>query len=385
MRCDIGRLQAYSDDALAAEERAAVERHLLECDACQADLAVLQRQDEAATTWLTALDPESHEIPDATEALARFRAAAQPAQTTMWTTVKERFEKMKQTLLTSRWRPAVIGLVALVAVVGLFSFAPARQVAAQFLGIFRVRKFAVIPVDPAQVERLESLEDMVDSGMLGEPTYLREPGEQQVVADAAEASAVAGFDVREPATIPGELSLRKFAVESGPAMRFEVDPAVAQLILGAAGVEGATLPFDETVPVEVDIPSVVLQEYALGTRRLSVSQMPSPTVTLPPGIDPSRLGELVLQFLGMPAEDAQRLAATIDWTSTFVVPMPTDVGQFREVEVGGVAGLLLEEQHPTRAGYRHRVVIWQRDGLVFAVEGTNLDAADLLLAANSLY
>lgn len=385
MKCDIGRLQAYLDGALAAGERATVEKHLVECEGCQTDLEMLQQQESVANTWLTTLDPEPHETPDATEALTRFRTAVQPAPTTKWTTVKERFEMMKQTLLNSRWRPAVIGLVALAVVLVAFSFAPVRHAAAQFLGVFRVQSFAVIPVDQAQLERLESLEDMVDSGMLGEPTYLREPGEEQIVDDAAEASELAGFRVREPAELPGELALSKFAVETGPAMLFEVDPAVAQMVLGAAGVEDVALPFDEPVSVEVDVPSVVLQQYTLGGRRLSVTQMPSPTVTLPPGVDPVRLGELFLQFLGVPAEDAQRLAATIDWGSTLVVPMPADVGQFREVQVGDVTGLLLEEQRPNSAGYRQRVVMWQRDGIVYGVEGRNIGASDLLLAANSLY
>lgn len=383
MKCDIGRLQAYLDSALAAEERATVAQHLAECEGCQADLQMLQRQESVANARLTALDPEPHETPDAPEALARFRTAVQPAPTT-WTRVKERLEMIKQTLLGSRWRPAIIGLVALAVVLVAFSFAPVRHAAAQFLGVFRVQSFAVIPVDQAQLERLESLEDMVDSGMLGEPTFLREPGEEQPVADAAAASELAGFRVRAPAELPGEFQRTEFAVQTGPNVLFEIDPAVAQMILAAAGVEDATLPFDEPVSAEVDVSSVVWQKYALGSRRLTVTQMPSPTVTLPPGVDPVRLGELFLQFLGMPAEDAQRLAATIDWSSTLVIPLPTDVGQFREVQVGGATGLLLEEQ-PNRSGYRDRVVMWQRNGIVYGVEGRNIGASDLLMAANSLY
>lgn len=291
---------------------------------------------------------------------------------------------MKQTLLTGRWRPATIGLVVLAFLVALFSFAPARQAAAQFLRVFRVRQFAVIPVDPAQVERLESLGDLVDSGMLGEPTVLREAGERQTVADADEASSMAGFDVRELTGLPEGGELREFSVEAGPAMRIDVDPAMMQFALEAAGVPDVTLPLDETIPVEVDFPTVVEQTYGVGAGKLMVVQMPSPVVNFPSEVDPAMMGEALLQVLGMPAGDAQRLAQSIDWTSTMVIPLPTDVGRFREVEVDGVTGLLLEERRENQYQRQHKMVLWQRDGLVYSVQGENVDATELLRLANSL-
>ena len=56
-----------------------------------------------------------------------------------------------------RWRPAAVGVAAVVILAILFSFAPVREVAADFLGLFRVRKFAVIPLDQQQIDRLEKL------------------------------------------------------------------------------------------------------------------------------------------------------------------------------------------------------------------------------------
>jgi hypothetical protein len=94
--------------------------------------------------------------------------------------------------------------------------------------------------------------------------------------------------------------------------------------------------------------------------------------------------ELGLQLLGMSAEDAQGIARSVDWTSTVMIPLPTDVGQSSEITVDGVSGLLLEE-HDSRGSFGgSRMILWERDGIVYAVEGRWIDSRSLLLVADSL-
>lgn len=406
MKCDTGRLQAYVDGALELDAEAAVEGHLSTCATCQAEVSTLQAQAHNISTRLTALDPVVTERSDLGAAWARLRrerpepAPSKPAidyatpetlpTSTMRQAWKERFEMTTRKLATRRWRPAAVGLLALTFLVALASFAPARHAAAQFLGVFRVRKFAVIPIDPAQVERLESLEEQLDAGVLGEPTVLREAGEPQSVADADEASAAAGFNVRVPTLLPEGAKLDEFTVETGPAIRMEADRALTQAMLETAGVHDVVLPEVDTVAAEVDIPTVALQKYKIGATTLEIAQLPSPAVSMPEGIEPTVLGEAFLQLLGTPPEDARRLAQTIDWTSTFVIPLPTDAAEFREVEVDGVTGVLLEERRDARTGRRSALLLWQRDGVVYAASADNqqyssvVDASELLRVVNSL-
>jgi anti-sigma factor RsiW len=404
MKCDSGRLHLYVDGGLEGDELAAVEAHLAGCTRCQAELSDLQAQADDTTTWLMALDPVGTEGSDVVAAWTRFRqrpelvpvdAGAEyrmpltDSVAARWAAWKERIAVPTRTLATGRWRPAAVGLLALTFLIVLVSFAPARQAAAQFLGVFRVRKFAVIPIDPTQVERLESLEQQLDAGLLGEPTVLREPGEPQSVADAAAASAAAGFAVRVPTVLPEGAKLDKFTVETGPAMRMEMDRALAQAMLEAAGVRDVKLPEVDNVIAEVDIPTLALQRYKTATVTFEIAQLPSPAVSMPEGIDPTVLGEAFLQLLGTPPEDARRLAQTIDWTSTFVIPLPTDAAEFREVAVDGVTGVLLEERQGARRG-RSALLLWQRDGVVYAASADNVpysnmvDSAELLRVANSL-
>jgi hypothetical protein len=289
----------------------------------------------------------------------------------------------KQTLLFSKWRPVTIGVTALLCLAILFSFAPVRQAAADFLSLFRVRKFAVIPIDQAQAQRLESMANLADSGAFGQPTFVREPGEPETVADVTEAAARAGFPVRAPAALPEGITLRRVSVAVGPAVHYEIDRATMQALLDAAQVPDVALPEIEKIVVDVDVPMAVTQEYRLGAGTLQLIQMPSPQVALPAGVDLNAFGEIALQFLGVPAADARRLAQTIDWTSTAVIPLPTDVARFREVTVDGVTGLLLEEVRKSR-GRGNDLILWQRDDVIYGLNGYNVDLKVLLQVADSL-
>jgi len=292
---------------------------------------------------------------------------------------------MARTYLTSsrRWRPAAVAVAAVVVLALLFSLAPVRQAGAEFLGIFRVRKFAVIPLDATQVERLESLADLLQETLT--PTQLREPAELQRVFSAAEASALAGFHVRVPTALPEGATLEEFTLWQGPAIRLEVPRATAQTLLEALNLADVPLPPVDPLVAEGDVPMMVHQVYQAGAGRLELIQFPSPTATLPEGVDPTVLGEVLLRALGLPQEEAQRLAQSIDWTSTLVIPLPTDVVRFREVEVDGVTGLWIEEA-PTResGGYRPAVtVLWQRDDVVYGLT-SNYPGSQVLQVANSL-
>jgi hypothetical protein len=302
----------------------------------------------------------------------------------LWNTLGRNIEMIKQNLFTGRWRPVSIGVTAAICLAILLSFAPVRQAAADFLGIFRVRKFAAIPVDPAQAQRLESLANSLDEGAYGKPTTVREAGAPQPVDDAAQASATAGFPVRMPAALPDGANLESFITQSGPALHFEIDPPTLQALLSAAGVEGATIPDAGTITADVDVPVMVAQEYALGgSAKLTLVQAPSPEVVLPAGVDPIALGQLGLQVLGIPAADAERMAQEIDWASTVILPLPTDVARSTEVTIDGVTGLLLEETRQNRSG-RNSVLMWERDGIVYSISGENVEPGLLLQVGDSL-
>ena len=391
MVCDEGLLQAYIDGELPTDQAADVSQHLARCSECQGALLELRESSRQVGVLLASLDPSTQEMATTSQARARFNAEFQPAGPALWDTVTRSLDAMKRSLRTSpAWRVAAVGVLALALLFGMFSFAPTRQALADFLGVFRVRKFAVINVDQARIEQLEEMEDLLESEMSTKPEFLREPGEPQVVADVTEAAALAGFQAKVPGELPEGASLGQVAVEVGPHMRMTVERNAVEAALAYLDLADVTLPPMEQVTVEVDVPAAVVQEYLVsnpyGERDASfaIRQAPSPAVDVPDGVDPQAMGEILLQVLGKQSDEARRIAQSIDWTSTFILPLPSDMVRSYDVQVDGMPGVILEET-PGSDGYRRRkVLLWERDGVVYAVNATNLTAPTLLQIAESL-
>ncbi len=385
-RCDLGRLKAYHDDALAPAEREAVAAHLIGCPACQQALAALAERSRGVAQCLTTLDPEPAAVPAARQALARFREAQRShasAPSPVRIALQRSVTMIRETFGNSRWRSLAIGAAALACLVILFSFAPVRQAAADFLGIFRVRKFAVIPIDPTQQQKIEALLRQAEEGRFGAPTILREEGEPEPVADLAAASARVGFAVRAPTILPWGVPPLSLTVQAGPALRYEMDRAVIQALLEATQAQGIKLPAVDKITLVLDVPYSVIQEYGFGTGRLTIRQMASPQVDIPAGVDLTAIGEAGFKFLGIPDADALRLAQGIDWTSTLVIPLPTNVLQYREVTVDGVVGLLVEHR-PAQSSRRAAFLLWQKDGVIYSITTRDVDPLVTMQVADSM-
>jgi hypothetical protein len=77
----------------------------------------------------------------------------------------------------------------------------------------------------------------------------------------------------------------------------------------------------------------------------------------------------------------------VDWSSTFLIPIPADAAEVRQVNVNGSDGLMIlsngtsfEGRAPARG---EAVILWERNGMVYGIEG-NSNAVDLLELASSV-
>ena len=395
MTRDSGTLQAYLDGALAPDEQADVATHLAGCESCRQQVKALRMAEQQARTLLAGLEPAPAAIPAASATLTRLRAGIPAAKDSPSMAVWRRLNDMRETISENglikqtplALRLAAIGALVVVLLAGMMSFAPAREAMAQFLGLFRVQQFTVVNID--DLARMRSFEDVLESGILGEPEMIRDLGEEQPVADQNAAAALAGYAVRLPANTPEGTTLEKLTVTQGPYIRLEVDRPTVQMALDMAEVTDVNLPDFDTAAVEVDAAAVVAAEYVVdnpyGERNagMVLMQAPSPEIDLPPGIDPTTMGEIYLRAVGLPAADAAHLAQTIDWTSTVVIPMAGDMGSYSEVTADGVPALLFEAASPSRRG-RERALLWQRDGIVYGLMAWNVTDSGMLQVADSL-
>jgi anti-sigma factor RsiW len=387
-------LRAYLDGQLDAATDVAA--HVQTCAECGARLAAMQARAARVSAHLAALDPRPAEYPRSPQlAFAEFNARR------LSVSGKERVSMLKN-ILSPRLRPAWAGLSIVLVLAIALSFAPVRAWASALLGLFRVQQILVVPVDTTRLSDLggRSMGEQISQLMSDSTKVTKEPGEPRQVADAAQASQLAGFSVRLPASRSDSPQL---SVQDGSAFEFTVNRERAQVLLDEAGLEDVELPAAlDGATIAVEIPAGVTAGYGdcpqldkrdpdeqgspgrLMIDCIMLAQIPSPSVTTPPELDAEqvrRLAEIGLQFSGMTPEEAREFAQTVDWTSTLVVPIPRNGASYEQVSVDGVTGNLI--RRPTDDSPQY-LLMWVKDGIIYAIGGLGSDTSAALEMANSM-
>lgn len=309
---------------------------------------------------LSVLSPTTAEAPrPAPQALARLRTEIEPKP---HRSILERLTEMFK-------RKYAFATLAVLLFSLAFAFPSVRAAASDFLGLFRVQKFAAISVSPQQ---LAMLEEIANSGLLpGQVEMIEEPGQLTAVDSLAEAEAFEGHPVKTLSDL-GEPD--QIYTMSGGSGRLIINVEDTRAIVEIAGVDPALIPDSlDGKPVNVTVYPAVSMQWD----DVVLVQSPSPLVEYPDDVDTAALGEALLQVLGMDARQARRLARNIDWTNTLLLPVPENIASFSEVTVDGVTGIALSSING-----RDNALMWQNDGIVYVLSGRNI--ADLIDVANSL-
>lgn len=309
---------------------------------------------------LNTLAPGKEDAPrPPTQALAHLQRRIAENEASPFTRLKWRLPSM----LSRKYAFASLALLLMLVVA--FSFPPVRAAASDFLGLFRVEKFAAISVSP---EQLAMLDELAEDGLYpGELEMNQEPGAPEPVATLSEAEAMVGQPVETAAALGAPQSIQ---VAQGGSGRLLVDLASARAILQAAGSDPMLLP-DSLDGAAVDV--TVFPSVEQRWEGVSLVQTESPEIDYPDDVDPTLLGEALLRLLGLDPAEAQRLARNIDWTTTMLLPVPEDVATFREVMVDGNSGLALSSVDGQGSS-----VMWQEGGVVYVLTGER--GVDELLA-----
>jgi hypothetical protein len=279
------------------------------------------------------------------------------------------------------WRPwglRLAGACALALAVGAFSLPSVRAAAREFLDLFRVQRFAAVPVDPERVEGLRA--SGIDlKTFVGDQVEILDPAQEPEIVETLEiASSLAGVDVRLPAKPPRDAHLEDIAVVRPGSFRVHIDTTKLEKMAALLGVEDAHVPPSwQGATVEVYASPAVAVRYGREGGTFTLVQSRGPEVALPEGVDLAELGTLGLQMAGMSVEEARLFARRIDWRSTLLVPIPAEGGSFREVDVNGRNGLLVSGRQPqttdgdgtTHRGRWHSVLLWADEDRVYAAAG----------------
>jgi hypothetical protein len=383
-----GELRAALDGELQSGQL----QHLETCAACQARRQQLQTGSSEAGRRLAFLRSADETGPAAREAWARF---------------SQQILQQKEYSMTRTWfsRPLVrFGAAALVLLVIILAFPSTRALTAELLNLFRVQQVQVVSVD------FTGLEQLTGDGALGNQfTELisnsvdiqQEPGEPVAAGSAEEASQLAGFNVR----IPVGMTPSQINVTSGAAFSLTMDRTKVQALLDEAGRSDLVLPASvDGAEISVDIPASV--SIAFGTcpkpgsdvpgnteqstteRRypdcVILAQIPSPSVNAPADLDIEALARIGLEFTGMSPEEAAKFTSTVNWTSTLLVPIPSNAAVHEQVSVDGVTGTLIQRPSPTDEGSQQFALLWVKDGIIYAISGLGSNSQQAIEMANSL-
>ncbi|HEY9527408.1 MAG TPA: hypothetical protein VIR02_10015 [Anaerolineales bacterium] len=382
-----GELRAALDGELDAQRLG----HLDQCADCLARQSQLQAEQIQSADRLAFLARADDPIPTSQRAWAQF---------------SQRLLIKKETSMFKKWFafPVVrFGTAALLILALVLAFPGTRALAGELLNLFRVQQVTAVPVD------FTGLEQLTGDGALGNQftelisnsvNMTDEPGEPVEAADAAQASQLAGFNVR----LPQSLTPAQIYVMDSAAFSMTVDRSKAQALLDEAGRGDLVLPESvDGADISVTIPSSVSAAYGTcpkpeadsskaedegsPNRRypdcVILAQIPSPSVNAPADLDINKLAQIGLEFTGMTAEEAAAFTSTVDWTSTLVVPIPSNSASYEQITVDGVTGTLI--QRPSREGEPTTfALLWVKDGIVYAISGRGDKSGQAIEMANSL-
>jgi hypothetical protein len=277
------------------------------------------------------------------------------------------------------------GLAVAAGVGFAFTLPTVRAKADSFLALFREVSFVAVPVSSDDVRRANGL-DL--EHLIGDRVQILEENAPVAVTSPAQASQAAGFTMVLPSVLPDGTVRTEMKVSGRNVARITADTTRLKQVLDALGLS------DVAVPEELDgeaamitVSPMVMTGFAQGDRIAAFMQGPMPEVLLPAGVDLAQLGEIGLRVLGMPATEAREFSKSVDWRTTFLVPVPPMATRFRQTLVGGdrgvvIEGPLLDPVTKVEKG-NWNLLLWSHGGRVYGIRST-MRLSDVLAMANSL-
>ena len=263
------------------------------------------------------------------------------------------------------------------------SFAPVRAMAGNLLKMFRVQTVQVIPVDQEDLEALRNnpnLKSLIDK--LEAQIEVSEDSEPQKADSLEKAAELAGFTVAKITALPEDAGAPSISVTQQKVVQLQLDKELLEAVFEAAEIEVELPDSLNDEPVIITHPNTVRQQwYKEGAEILEFSQMTTPMVQYPDGLDLNALGVAGLQLLGMSKDEAESLGSTIDWATTMILPIPNDAKtNVEKVSVNNAEGWLFNnpEAEDAQAG-----IMWTHNGMSYFIKG-NYSAGQVLEMAKSV-
>lgn len=421
--CDEGRLRAYLDNEVSAEERSTLADHIDACADCARILGTLRADASAVATalsrWLPVPAPADALSAErrASAALSRFQATVgdeardvEIAPNDLLAVLKEQMTEMFRRLTTPRLRPTLAALSIVMVLAAALAFTPLNSLADQLFKTFRVQQFAAVAVRVPGMKQMPQPQQLAPDQQQQVMQMLAALGTPATNATKASVAEVPNSDaawefLRNPYGATLQVPSKLPAAYANTAPRYVTIlptsssytlnvPVAKQYLTLANSPELNSLPWPagvDTLTFGLDTPAAVATYYGDGqTNGFGIVQMANlpnagpgagPVLKLPDELDVNAFRTALLALPGLPQDTVAQLKNVQDWDRTLIIPVPEDATT-KNVTIGGNLGgnpglLILDGQG------RGSLLLWQDDGIMYAVGGT-ISEADVLLVANNL-
>jgi hypothetical protein len=366
MMCyNTGSLQAYLDGEITENEKSKMEEHLLTCSQCCEKFEQLKENQVFASGMLAGyMSSLGRGEVDTGAAWNRFKGEYKFRQESK----KYKGDKKEGVLtMLSRYRVAATAAVMVLALAFSFSFGAVRTAASELLTIFRVEKVQTISITPEDMTSIEKAmregTGAVDVDNFGKFEF---NGNQETVkATMDEAKRTVDFPIKLPAGITG-YSGPEIYLNAGGTMSLTLDTVNINKMIQSFG-SNKLLPDDlNGKTFTVNIPAQITAKYkGLENNTIIVGQSRSPEL-IAPGADVLAIRDALLALPFLPNNLRSQLASIDDWQHTIIVPNVD--GSSREVKVNGAEGVFISQPEGSKTD-DISCLIWQKDGVVYAVSG----------------
>ena len=387
----------------AAEQDAALERMLLEANEVyqQVDYTAVQADDLLEAQQLLrstiAPDPEiqTEKISSLTFAKddaawdtpvtpiqlpeSHHKSASQISESTQPATQ----ERMRQRATSLRWyrtHPGWIAATLAASLIVLLLLPHTSALADQFLSLFRVQQFKAVHVTRQELSKhsVPTLED------LGTIQFQEHSFSVHRHLTKAQAAQMINFPILLPGLLPpGVHNNPTFSVIGSSQGTFTFSEAKTHAYLIKNGFTRVEIPTQlDGSTYQINTGAGVEAMYG-PENNLSfiVMELPSPIAQATGHASLQELRNFVLSLPNVPPQLAAQLKQIDIHSGTVPLPIPSGIDA-QSITMHGAAGLLLTST--TKKLVSSSMVVWQMNGIIYAVGSAIPDTKQLLAAANSL-
>lgn len=362
MNCESGSLQGFLDGELKDEKLAELLLHLKSCPECRKNLASLRENQAFTDQRLESYLNSTDSVSNIEQAWLQF-TNKQAGKTNIGYNEKGGFK------LLAKYRIQAVAAVVVLGLAVSLSFSSVRAAAGELLSIFRVEKIQTVDISPADMERIErALREgagTVDLSNLGKIEFIGKSSKRLVTLQ--EATEAVDFQLKLPAALPEGYKLQSLEADSVVKMNYTLDTDKANAVLKGLG-SPKLLPSElNGKTFSVIKPAIITARYEGSGSSIILSQARSPELITPDAASSLAIRDALLALPFLPNNLRNQLVAIDDWQHTF--PIPNIKGSSQEVRVAGTQGVLIAEPAGNTQNNPDYNLIWQQNGVVYALSG----------------